>query len=1253
MKKSWKIWIDTGGTFTDCLAISPGGDLQRIKILSSGRLRGKIISNKGKELKVDISWPVTNDIFNGYQLNLSNNKMHPASHYSIVSTHLDSNIIVLDHDPGVLGNIDFEIYSGEEAPIVTSRLATKTTLNQSLPKIEMRLGSTIGTNALLEKKGCKVAFIVTKGMKDLQEIGTQQRPDLFVLNVVKNLPLYSEVLEIDERINSGGEILTSLDDSSIKKLILRIKESGAKSIAIALMNSYQNPKHEEIIYDNLKKLGFQYISTSSTLAKEIGILSRSQTSIVNAYLSEIIEDYLSAVKSKMDQGSLKIMTSAGGLVDSKLFLPKDSLLSGPAGGVVGSAKVAVEAGYEKILSFDMGGTSTDVSRFAGKYDYKFISEINKISIFCPALAIETVAAGGGSICTFDGYKLTVGPESAGASPGPACYGNEGPLSVTDINLLLGRIDEDNFSIPINRNAAQAAFEKVKSKMPVKDSDEEILLGFLRIANEKMAEAIRKISINKGYDPSEYALLAFGGAGGQHACSVANLLKIQRVIIPYDAGLLSAYGMGNAEIERFVNRQLLKPLYEVELLLEKYFYEMEREAYAILGAEGLLDNQVYTRNKLTYLRFKGQEDTLEIEYDEKPLSEAFKDAYEKLYGHWLDHDEIEIESIKLIAASLEEDRIVTSIKSNRYQPESEKMTRCFVAYNWQETPVYVWENLNIGAEIAGPALLLSNNSTGYVEDDWSVVIDEANNAILTKVSGKKSADLALTEKAELELFTNRFKSVADDMGAILQRTSFSVNVKDRMDFSCAVLNAKGYLVANAPHIPVHLGSLGVCVRKVMDTLPMEEGDVVITNHPGFGGSHLPDVTLIAPVFHENQLMAFVTNRAHHAELGGKTPGSMPADASCLGEEGVVIKPTYLVKGHKPNWDEIKALLAKKPYPSRAIDENLADLNGGLASIKTGIDGIIALCKNHSKSMVLEYMEKLLNYSGKSLFNTFKKFQNSEWNAEEFLDDGSKIKVMIKKDDTQIIFDFSGTSSTHPGNLNANLAILNSAVVYMLRLMMEEPLPLNEGIMRNVKIIVPECMLNPVFDEDPMKSPAVVGGNTETSQRIVDTLIKALKLAACSQGTMNNLIFGNDRFGFYETIGGGVGAGFGFDGADAVHQHMTNTRITDPEVMEFRYPVLLEEMKIRKNSGGKGKWNGGNGIVRQIKFEEDVILTILSQHRVERPFGMDGGLPGKPGSQILIRSSGERIKLKGIETIEVKKGDVIRIETPGGGGYGEIT
>ncbi len=1249
MKKNWKIWIDTGGTFTDCLAFDPNDQLFRVKILSSGKLKGTIRSNDGRLLKVSVNWPVSDDIFRDY--NLCINEL-PNENFQVTNTRLSSGIIEIDADPGPINNAGFEIFSGEEAPIVATRLATKKTLDQSFPDLEMRLGSTKGTNALLEGKGSKVVFVVTNGHGEMLEIGTQQRPEIFALNVVKNEPLYHRVMEVEERINSTGNVIDELIKPSIKDILLRFDRKGDYAFAICLMNSYQNPEHEILVSQYLKDAGFRYVSASSDLANEIGILTRAQTTIVNAYLSRVIEEYLTNVKSKISDASLRVMTSAGGLVDAGLFNPKDSLMSGPAGGVVGCASVARLHHIKKILSFDMGGTSTDVSRYDEKYDYKYITEINDISINSPTLAIETVAAGGGSICDFDGFKMTVGPESASAFPGPACYGNNGPLAITDINLLLGRIDDTNFSIPLNRDASQKAFLAIKSKMKKEIPDEQILQGYLKIANEKMAEAIRKISLGKGYDPSEYALLAFGGAGGQHACNVAELLNINRIIVPYDAGLLSAFGMGQAEIERFIIRQILKPISAVESQIDEIFKEMHLAALQELENEGIPQEDTYIRNCFIYLRFLGQENVLEVEYGDKPIVESFKTLYEKKYGHWLNNGIIEVESLKLIAASREKTILSKEDSAIPYFPDSAQIVSTYTGSEWEDIPSYNWEILNPGAEITGPALVLSNNSTIYLESGWNLKIVEQRNAILSRMGEAKKNTEAVTDAAELELFTNRFKSIADDMGAILQRTSFSVNVKDRLDFSCALLDSKGFLVANAPHIPVHLGSLGVCVRSVAGKLKMNEGDVVITNHPGFGGSHLPDVTLIAPVFHHGELIGFVANRAHHAEIGGKTPGSMPADAKYLGEEGVVIPPMYLVKNHEPLWGEVENLLKSKPYPSRSVEENLADLNGALASIQTGIHGLELLCKNHGNSQVMKYMQKLLDYSGASLLNTFRKFKSSEWSAEEALDDGSKIRVIIRKSEDEIVFDFNGSAPVHQGNLNATFAILNSAVVYILRLMVEEPLPLNEGLMKHVKLLVPEGMLNPVFSEDPMNSPAVVGGNTETSQRIVDTLIKALKLAACSQGTMNNLIFGNQSFGFYETIGGGVGAGDGFNGASAVHQHMTNTKITDPEILEFRYPVVLEKMGKRKNSGGKGQWRGGNGIVRQLRFEEDVILTILSQHRVEKPFGMNGGLAGKTGKQTVIRKSGEEIQLKGIDTIELFKGDRIRIETPGGGGFGAL-
>jgi len=1247
LQTNWNIWIDTGGTFTDCLAYDVDDNLQRIKVLSSARLRGSIKSSNDYILHVSISWPVLEDIFVGYQLKID---QQVDNFYKVVSTNLANGEIRIDRKIKGVKNLGFEIFSGEEAPILATRLATKTPLSEQLPNLKMRLGSTKGTNSLLERKGAKVLFLVSKGMKDLVEIGTQQRPDLFSVNVKKHSPLYDRVYEIDERIDASGDVMTQMDEKTISTIVDKIAKSDFDAIAIAFMNSYQNSVHEDVLQQRLQTGGIPYISTSSSIAKEIGILARAQTAIVNAYLSPVIHQYLEGIKSKLQDGALKVMTSAGGLVDVELFNPKDSLLSGPAGGVIGAAKVAQEHGFHKMLTFDMGGTSTDVSRYEGKPDYNFISEISNIPIYTPSVAIETVAAGGGSICDFKRNKLQVGPESAGAMPGPACYGNNGPLTITDVNLLLGRIDTANFSIPIDLNASKARFAELKQRMSSEVPDEDVLSGFIQIANEKMAEAIRKISLSKGYDPSEHLLLAFGGAGGQHACRVAEILEAEKILVPYNAGLLSAYGIGHAEIERFTNRQLLQPLDEAEHQLPEIFDEMEDEAISLLKEEGVHVRNIYHRNSFVYMRLQGQESTIEIEYSNS-LRQDFKKAYEKLFGHWVDNISVEVESIRLIMASNEESRQKSKESTDSYDAIPYGNIRAFVSTAWQQVPTYIWEDLGCGARFSGPAVLMSNNSTVFVESNWDLRLHSDRDAIITRRSSKREDRNDESKIADLELFTNRFKSVADDMGAILQRTAFSVNVKDRMDFSCAVLDSNGYLVANAPHIPVHLGSLGVCTRRIMETLELQEGDVVVTNHPAYGGSHLPDITLLAPVFHKHKLIAFVANRAHHAEIGGKTPGSMPADATNLEEEGVVVKPIHLVKNHIANWDEVIELLTQSKYPTRALEENLADLNGALASINIGIEGILKLCDQFGAETVRRNMRSLLDYSGEALLATFQKLENSVWSATEFLDDGNQIKVEIVKNDSEIVFDFTGTSDVHPGNLNANLAILNSAVIYVLRLMLEEALPLNEGIMQHVKIHVPSCMLNPRFDENPARSPAVVGGNTETSQRIVDTLIKALRLSACSQGTMNNLIFGNDHFGFYETIGGGVGACKGFDGADAVHQHMTNTKITDPELLEFRYPVVLEKFEIREKSGGKGKWRGGNGIVRQLRFREEVVLTILSQHRNEKPYGMEQGQSGKTGKQVLMKASGEIIEMKGIDTVKAKKNDVVRIETPGGGGYGK--
>ncbi len=1254
--KTWKFWIDTGGTFTDCLALSPDGEMSRIKVLSSAALRGKItgVETNGN-IKISCNWPVDKDIFENYNFSILG-KQHPE--VNVRHTDLKRGILELDTDlrnylsPGV----DFEISSGEEAPVLAARIASVKKIDEELPPLEMRLGSTKGTNALLERKGASTILLVTGGFADLIEIGTQQRPDIFALQVKKSEPLYDSVIEINERIDVDGRVVKFLSKTRLDQLIDKLRQINPETVAVALMNSYKNDVHEKRVEDALKKAGFRHVSLSSALAREIRLLPRAQTALVNAYLSPVIDDYLIAVKSKIKQGSLKVMTSAGGLIESGYFSAKDSLLSGPAGGVVGAASIARKMEENRIIAFDMGGTSTDVSRYDGMYDYRFESEINKIPVFSPALAIETVAAGGGSVCGYDGYRLFVGPESAGASPGPAAYGAGGPLCITDINLLLGRLDPENFGLPLNRSFAKIAFDHIRDRLTVHQTEEKLLTGFLQIANEKMVEAIRKISFNKGYDPADYALLAFGGAGGQHACAVAELLSIKSILIPFDAGLLSAYGMGMAEMERFASRQILLPLQNFSSEIENAFSLLEEDAVEQLLSEGMASSNIYVRTRQVYMRFKGQENSLKIEFENpEQLHEQFRIAYEKLFNHWIENREVEVESLRLVVAArgTEEKRNREQFKS--YVPKANKNVRCYTTSGWEQIPVWKWELLRPGAKITGPGLLMSDTSTVYVDSDWELEIVEDNNARLMEREGKqpdRPGWSVNSEQAELELFANRFKAVADDMGAVLRRTAFSVNVKERLDFSCALLDANGFLVANAPHIPVHLGSIGICVRAVKEQMDMGPGDVVITNHPRYGGSHLPDVTLISSVFDDNQaLVGYVANRAHHAELGGITPGSFPAHATNLQEEGVVIPPEYLVQNGKARWEKIIRTLTGGPWPTRALNENIADLNGALASIHTGLDGLQTLCRNHGTKKVKNYMEKLQVYSAECLTDAFDELDGKKWQAEEMLDDGSLIKVRIEKTGHKICFDFSGSASVHSRNLNATYAIINSTVIYVLRLMIDQDIPLNEGIMRNVDIKAPESFLNPGFPDDPEKCPAVVGGNTETSQRTVDTLIKALGLAACSQGTMNNLIFGNEKFGFYETIGGGTGAGSGYDGANAVHQHMTNTRITDPEIMEFRYPVKVLQMSVRKESGGSGKWHGGNGIVREILFEEDVTLNLIGQHRIVTPYGLNGGLPGEIAEQYIIRESGEREILSGSEEVNLRKGDRIVIKTPGGGGYGK--
>jgi len=1253
MRTNWKIWVDTGGTFTDCIGELPSGEIRRAKVLSDGSLRGVALRYEQGRLYINHRWECNADLIIGFTFAWASGMENDVK---ITQANLVEGWLVLNKDIEFSDSFsDFKIFTGEEAPVLATRLITNTALNQLFPPLEMRLGFTKGTNALLERKGAKVALITTSGFEDLLILGDQQRPEIFALNIQKAKPFHYKAFGISARMDAKGNLLQDISSEEVVEIIQKLKLEKIESIAIALMHSYLNPEHELLIEKLLRNAGFQNISVSHKLAPNIKILYRAQTAVIDAFISPVIKNYLEGITNSLGGSNVKVMTSAGGLVDAKLFRAKDSLLSGPAGGVVASASTAKSHNISKLLTLDMGGTSTDVSRYSGRFDYRFQTKVGEANIFSPSLHIETVAAGGGSICDFDGITLTVGPESAGANPGPACYGAGGPLTITDVNLLLGRIEPSFFGFPVHVEKSREALAKVLSKMTDKQNtierQEDILEGFLLLANEKMAEAIRKISINKGIDPADHALLAFGGAGGQHACAVADILGIKKILIPYDAGLLSALGMGKARIERFAEKQILKKYELIKTELQEIIKDLGEQALIELRRE-VKDEPIAIEEEQITLRFLGQESTISVDWrGDKQLVEDFKKEYIKLFNYWPEDREIEIESIKVITRTKETQSETQSQEIDPYKPKADLERESLIHGNTQAIKVYVWEKLGIGARIEGPAMLVSKNSTLMVDTNWQLDISGDRCAVLKELAGNSSTSSNFSESVELSLFTSRFQSLAEEMGTMLQRTSFSVNVKERLDFSCALMDANGYLIANAPHIPVHLGSLGICVRSVIAHFPLELGDVILTNHPAYGGSHLPDVTMICAAFDANgKRIGYLVNRAHHAEIGGKSPGSMPADAKLLKEEGVILPPTYVARGGVTNWKEVNGLLQAPPFPSRAIHENLADFSAALASLKAGKEALESLAEIYSTNKLHYFMEKILAETSKKLLNRLSKYKDQVLSAQESLDDESKLKVSIQCIDNEWVIDFSGSAKVHNGNFNATTAIVQSVILYVLRLIVDEPMPLNEGLIRGFKIVLPNGLLNPPFSDLIGYEPAVVGGNTEVSQRLTDTLLKAFELAACSQGTMNNLLFGNEKFGYYETICGGVGAGPNFHGADAVHQHMTNTRITDPEIMELRYPVRLLEFKVRENSGGLGKFNGGNGIVRQLEFLEDVTLTVLSQHRKIAPYGYAGGQDGKVGQQFLKEENMPLMEMPGCFSKLISKGSKFTIETPGGGGFG---
>ena len=906
------------------------------------------------------------------------------------------------------------------------------------------------------------------------------------------------------------------------------------------------------------------------------------------------------------------------------------------------------------------------ARYDGDYEYQFEHRVGGaagVRLVAPALAIETVAAGGGSVCTFADEALRVGPESASAVPGPACYGAGGPLTLTDVNLLLGRLDPERFEIPISLQPAEVMLgrvcDAVARQTGTRPATEGLLQGFLDIANERMGDAIAEVSLRRGYDPRDYALVAFGGAGGQHACAVAEHLGIETIVMPADASLLSALGLGRAVMERFAEKQVLGLLDDVRPGLADQMEALGRQAAAEVAAEGVPPDEIIVRRRMVNLRLRGQESSIAVGWG-GDIDAEFADRYRAMYGHE-PQGKVEVESIRAVASSRPaavDPVSSTGAPETGAGDEGARRMRSRFEGRWREVPAWGRADLRPGAKISGPALVFDSYSAYVIEPGWEAVVDEAGALVLRRVESGTRQDVAEVggrpEVVRQELFANRFTSIARQMGRMLQRTALSTNVKERLDFSCALLDVHGELVVNAPHIPVHLGAIGLCVRALRDAVPIGPGDVVVTNHPAFGGSHLPDVTVVTPIYGGDRgpLLGYAASRAHHAEIGGLRPGSMPPLATTLAQEGVVIPPQHLIETGVSRFDRVERLLSEAAHPSRAVGDNLADLRAAVAANQRGATALADLAAEHGAEVVAEQMAALKAKACSLAQAALARLPDGRYEARQHLDDASVISVGVDLAGDRAVIDFAGTADRHPGNLNATPAVVRSAVIYVLRLLIGRDLPLNEGIMQAVDVRIPPGMLNPSFDGDPHQMPAVGGGNVETSQRIVDALLEALGVCACSQGTMNNILFGTQQFSYYETVCGGAGAGPDYDGADAVHTHMTNTRITDPEIVEQRYPVRLERFAIRRGSGGEGRHRGGDGVVREVRFLEPMTLSILSQHRAEGPYGMEGGEPGAPGRQRVERASGEVDELGAIDGTDVGPGDRLILETPGGGGWGKL-
>jgi 5-oxoprolinase (ATP-hydrolysing) len=1200
----WRIRVDTGGTFTDAWAIGPDGIERRTKILSDGTLRCRLLSRDGDGWTTDSEILAPDGTFAGWQ---------GGGAMVIGSRDGARHLRFAETTAGLVAGGILELACGDEAPVAAARLLTGTPAGKPLPPVDFRVATTRGTNALLERKGARLAFFTTAGFADLLEIRDQRRALLFSLAQPEPAVLPAFTAAIGGRYDAAGNEVVPLDEAALLAAAREALAAGCTVAAVAFLHSWREPSHERRAAALLREAGFQHVTLSSEAAPLIRLLPRAETAVADAFLTPVMEHFVRRVAGPLGGREPWLMTSAGGLVPASEFRPKDSLLSGPAGGLVGAAELARAAGFPKVLTFDMGGTSTDVARIDGPFTWRQEQQVGPARVFAPALPIETVAAGGGSICQWRNGRLEVGPESAGADPGPACYGRGGPLTLTDVNLLLGLMDPDKAGIPLDRDAADARLRQLLTEL--QDAGEttaaaDLLAGLRDIAVETMAEAIRGVSIREGSDPRDHALLAFGGAGPQHACAVADQLGVANVLVPADAGLLSAWGLERARRQEQRVKQVLLPLAAAGDIAERW---RELAATVTLVAPVM--------RWQADLRLTGQDSVITVEADDPgsaDLATGFASGYRQLYGYPPTAGRaLELVTLRVVA---------------------------------EEAPAPSFPETFATADAAGPLLLQDRFSTCVIPAGWTMRRGTRGTLLLEKSAAGDlpSTSHHLPSAISAGLFRSRFEGIVTAMGEMLRRTALSTNVKERLDYSCALLDAGGRLVASAPHVPVHLGALGVCVREVLRMLDPGPGDVVITNHPGFGGSHLPDVTLIAAIHDETgERVGFVANRAHHAEIGGKAPGSMPADATCLAEEGVVIAPRLLVAAGEPRFSEIESLLRDAPWPSRRIADNLADLEAQLASIHHGADALGRLAREHGGTIVRAELRGILDRSARLMEARLDGLSLDRTVSGAF-DDGTPLQLRIVAGNGRMVLDFTGTGGVHPRNLNATPAIVRSAVLFSLRLWLGEDVPLNEGLLEAVETVIPRSLLSPDFAKEP--APAVVGGNVETSQRLTDLLLEALDLAANGPGTMNNFLFGDAAFGYYETLAGGSGAGPHHHGSSGRHVHMTNTAITDPELMEHRFPVRLWKYEIRRSSGGAGERRGGDGVVREVEFLRPLTVSFLTERRLSAPRGLHGGNEGSSGSQTRIHPDGREEILPGAVTYHAASGERVRIETPGGGGWG---